>query len=218
MKILIIEDNYLIGDGIKTAFTQLKCTVDWFQDGVIGENAAYDAIYDAIILDLGLPRKDGMSVLKSWRKNGLKTPVLILTAKGTTEERIEGLQNGADDYLPKPFSVMELYARLQAISRRSAEVKNPIIKYKNIELDSNFQKVTKDNQEIKLTSHEYKIIKLFLTHQDQILSKSYIENKIYNWDYDLAGSSIDVHMHNIRKKIGKGIIETIYAQGYRLKK
>lgn len=217
MKILIIEDDSLIGDGLKVALTQLKCTVDWFTDGVIGEKAIYSTEYDAVILDLGLPGKDGMDILKTWRTNKVDIPVLILTAKGSIDEKIEGLQSGADDYLAKPFSIMEVYARLQAIARRRHGNIQSIIKYGNITIDMSKHIVTQHGIEVKLTSHEYKIIQLFCMNKDKLLTKVFIEEKLYNWDSETA-SSIDVHIHNIRKKLGSNLIETVYGQGYRLRK
>lgn len=214
MRILLIEDDNLIGDGLKVGLEKLGFSVDWFVDGLEGREALFQAPYEAVILDLGLPGQDGLSILKDWRRNGRNEPVLILTAQGDVDQRIVGLNNGADDYLGKPFALMEVQARLNAIIRRQNGQTKPLINYKNVVFDPQNRKVLSDGQNIVLAPKELALLELLLLNKNKVLSKETIENKIYSWDEEVSSNSVEVHIHHLRKKLGKEIVKTINKIGY----
>lgn len=216
MRILLIEDDRLIGDGLSVGLNKLGFTVDWFQNGLDGEEALFQAPYEAVILDLGLPGKDGLSILKNWRNKGKKEPVLILTAKGEVTERVLGLDNGADDYLSKPFALIEVAARLKALIRRHYDNPSPVLKHKNICFDTETKKVTQSEKEVDLSPKERLVLELLLLNKNTILSKESIENKLYSWNDEVQSNAIEVHIHHLRKKLGKTLIQTINKIGYML--
>ncbi len=218
MRILLIEDDQLIGNGLQIGLTKSGFLVDWFLDGQKGYEALSSAPYDAVVLDLTLPKLDGLDVLKKWRQNNYDVPVLILTARGTLDDRIQGLQIGADDYLCKPFALQEVVARLQALIRRSHGQASPIIKHSGLKLDPSLHKVWLNDQEIKLTGREYKLLELFMFNKDRVLSREFIDEKLVNWDEELRSGTLDVHIYNLRKKLGKTVINTVHGVGYALGK
>ena len=214
MRVLLIEDDQLIGDGIKVGLEKLGFAVDWFSDGLEGEEALYQIPYEAVVLDLGLPGQDGLEVLKNWRQNGRKEPVLILTARGDVDERIAGLNSGADDYLGKPFSLKEVQARLNALIRRSNGRSAPMLTYKQVCFDPQTRKVTLDGNEVVLSPKEIALLELLLLNKNKMLSKEMIENKIYSWDDEVSSNAVEVHIHHLRKKLGKDIVRTVNKIGY----
>ena len=218
MRILLIEDDPLIGDGIKIGLTKSGFSVDWFTDGKTGLDAVKSALYDAVVLDLTLPKMDGLEILQRWRKDNQDVPVLILTARDTLDERIIGLQRGADDYLCKPFALAEVVARLQALIRRRYGHTNPIIEHSLVKFDPNQRKVTLKNEEISLTSREYNLLELFMHNKDRVLSRSFIEEKLYTWDDEVSSNALEVHIYNLRQKLGKQFIKTVHGVGYALGK
>ncbi len=214
MRILLIEDDALIGDGIKTGLEKMGFTIDWFDDGGDGEEALLQAPYDAVILDLGLPGKDGLDILKSWRGRGRREPVLVLTARGDVDQRITGLNNGADDYLSKPFALKEVQARLNALIRRNNGQVLPQITCKGVCYDPQTRKVALNGKEIILSPKELIVLELLLMNKNKVLSKETIENKIYSWDDEVQSNAVEVHIHHLRKKLGKDIVKTINKIGY----
>ena len=216
MRMLLIEDDSLIGDGIKVGLSKLGFTVDWFDDGADGQEALFQTPYDAVILDLGLPSIEGLDILKSWRNAGLNTPVLILTARGDVDERIKGLNSGADDYLAKPFALKEVQARLNALIRRSNGVTKPLIYFKNITFAPDTKTVLLNGEKVTLAPREVALLELLLLNKNKVLSKKTIENKLYSWNDDVASNAVEVHVHHLRKKLGKDIVKTINKIGYTL--
>ena len=214
MRVLLIEDDSLIGDGIKTGLEKLGFAVDWFTDGNDGHEALFQAKYDAVVLDLGLPGRDGLSILKDWRSRGCGEPVLILTARGDVDERIAGLNSGADDYLGKPFSLKEVQARLNALIRRQSGVKVPEIVYRGVVFNPQPRKTFYQGKEIILSPRETALLELLLLNRNKVLSKESIENKIYSWDDEVSSNAVEVHIHHLRKKLGKDIVKTINKIGY----
>ncbi len=214
MRVLLIEDDPLIGDGLKVGLEKSGFTVDWFANGADGEEALFQAPYAAVILDLGLPEVDGLSILQHWRSQGRVEPVLILTARGDVDERIKGLNLGADDYLPKPFALGEVQARLNALIRRNNGVSAAVISYKNITFNPQTRKTLLDGQEAALSPKETALLELLLLNKNRVLSKETIENKIYSWDDEVASNAVEVHVHHLRRKLGKNIIKTINKIGY----
>ena len=218
MRILLIEDDQLIGDGLKLGLTKSGFLVDWFQDGKTGFEALKSAPYDAVVLDLTLPKLDGLDILRAWRKNHDDVPVLILTARDTLDERVKGLQSGADDYLCKPFALVEVIARLQALIRRRHGQISPMIEHGEICFDPVKRLVLFQGEEVILTSQELKLLELFLNNQASVLSRALIEEKLYSWDDEVSSNALEVHIHNLRKKLGKQFIRTVHSVGYALGK
>ena len=218
MRILLIEDDPLIGNGLNVGLTKSGFLVDWFKDGKTGLVAIESAPYDAVVLDLTLPKMDGIEILQRWRAENKDVPVLILTARDSLDERVNGLKQGADDYLCKPFALAEVVARLQALIRRRYGQVNTVIEYGNLKFDSSNRKVSLNNKEVNLTSREYKLLELFMHNRERVLTRSFIEEKLYSWDDDVNRNTLEVHMYNLRKKLGKHFIKTVHGVGYALAK
>lgn len=218
MRILLIEDDSLIGEGLKIGLTKSGFTVDWFSDGKTGLQALDSAPYDAVVLDLTLPKMDGLDVLSAWRQANQDVPVLILTARDTLDERISGLQRGADDYLGKPFALAEVVARLQALIRRRHGQLKPIIEHSLVKFDPLQRQVWLRDQEIALTTREYKLLELFMLNKERVLPRTTIEEKLYTWDDEVSSNALEVHIYNLRQKLGKQFIRTVHGVGYALGK
>ena len=214
MRILLIEDDPLIGDGLKIGLEKLGFSVDWFTDGAEGEEALLQTPYAAVILDLGLPKTDGLEILQDWRRQNKNEPVLILTARGDVDQRIAGLNSGADDYLGKPFALKEVQARLNALIRRSGGQAAAVIKYKDIEFNPQTRKVLQNGKEVVLAPKELALLELLLLNKNRVLSKEVIENKIYSWDEEVSSNAVEVHIHHLRKKLGKDVVKTVNKIGY----
>lgn len=214
MRILLIEDDRLIGDGLNEGLNRLGFTTDWFQNGADGHEALYQAPYDAVVLDLGLPDMDGLSILKSWRKDKRKEPVLILTAQGDVDQRVIGLDSGADDYLSKPFALAEVAARLKALIRRRNDRLDPVVSFKNINYYPETKTVEKDGKSVVLAPKELMLLEVLMMNRNKVMSKEFLENKLYSWDEDVQSNAVEVHVHHLRKKLGKEIIKTINKIGY----
>ncbi len=216
MRILLIEDDPQIGDGLHHGLSKHGFTVDWFQNGKHGKDALSLAPYDAVVLDLGLPQIDGMSILADWRQHQLDTPVLILTARDALPDRLAGLNSGADDYLCKPFALDEVVARLLALVRRSKGRAIAHLNYGNLSLDTTAKTVTLHGNPLTLTQREYLLLELMLSQPKHILSRAQMEDKLYGWDQEVESNAIEVHIHNLRKKIGKNFIITKRGLGYQI--
>ncbi len=214
MRILLVEDDSLIGDGLKIGLEKLGFSVDWFDNGLDGKEALYQAPYAAVVLDLGLPGEDGLEILSHWRQDGRKEPVLILTARGDVDQRIIGLNTGADDYLAKPFALKEVQARLNALIRRSSGSGTPQIVYKNITFNPQTRSVMQNGENVVLSPKEIALLELLLLNKNKVLSKETIENKIYSWSEEVQSNAVEVHIHHLRKKLGKDIVKTINKIGY----
>lgn len=214
MRVLLIEDDSLIGDGLKTGLEKLGFTIDWFTDGEDGQEALLQAPYEAVILDLGLPQIDGLSILKKWRALGKKEPVLVLTARGDVDQKVIGLNSGADDYLGKPFALAEVQARLNALIRRQNGHTTPTITHGHITFNPDTRKIFLENIEINLSPKELTLLELLLFNKNKVLSKETIENKIYSFDEEVQSNAVEVHVHYLRKKLGKNIVTTVNKIGY----
>lgn len=216
MRLLLVEDHVPLADELTASLTRQGYAVDWLADG---RDAVYQGAsepYDLIILDLGLPGKPGLEVLQEWRKGGLVTPVLILTARGSWAERIEGLKVGADDYLTKPFHPEELQLRIQALLRRARGLANqPQLQAAGLHLDEGRQCVSRGDQEVELTAAEFRLLRYFMLHAGQILSKSHLAEHLYDGETERDSNVIEVHVNHLRRKLGREVIETRRGQGYR---
>lgn len=214
MRILLAEDNEMIGSAIKAALEKEKYVVDWMTDGEMCEMAIDSASFDILILDVNLPKKTGLEVLKSIRLKKNNLPVLILTARNSTTQKIEGLDLGADDYLTKPFDLSELFARVRCLVRRSNGIATPVLSVKNIKLDVVRHSALKDEKALDLSPKEFSILKLLMENCGKAVSKSRLENLLYSWDDGAQSNTIEVHIHNLRKKIGNDFIKTVRGFGY----
>ena len=216
MRLLLVEDHVPLADELTASLTRQGYAVDWLADG---RDAAYQGAsepYDLIILDLGLPGKPGLEVLQEWRAGGLATPVLVLTARGSWAERIEGLKAGADDYLTKPFHPEELALRIQALLRRAHGLANqPQLEAAGLQLDENRQCVTAGGEAIDLTAAEFRLLRYFMLHPVQILSKSHLADHLYDGETERDSNVIEVHVNRLRGKLGRNVIETRRGHGYR---
>ncbi|MDM8564370.1 response regulator [Candidatus Halobeggiatoa sp. HSG11] len=214
MRLLLIEDDIQLGDGIKTGLKQANFTIDWVTDGESGEHALKVEEYEALILDLTLPKIDGLQILKNLRKHGNKIPVLILTARDSINDKVLGLNSGADDYLVKPFDLDELTARLRALCRRQTGRVSPYIEYGNLRLDPTTYTLTQNGKAIILSQREFSILQTLLENIGKVLSRSYLEDNLYGWDELVESNAIEVHIHHLRKKLDKKLIRTIRGVGY----
>lgn len=214
MRILLIEDDVMIGDGIVEGLKELGFVTDWFTDGADGEEALYYQPYDAVILDLGLPGRNGLAILKTWRAKHRNEPVLILTAYGNLEQRIQGLESGADDYLPKPFALTEVAARLKAIVRRRYGQCDQIIEHGALRFNLSSQRLTLNGRTVALTATESMLLELFMLNKNKVLSKNTLEEKIYAWDSKVQSDTVGTYVYRLRRKLGADLIKTVYGLGY----
>jgi two-component system response regulator QseB len=218
MRVLLIEDDALLGDGVCVGLTQAGFTVDWVKDGKSGLAAASAGGHDLIILDLGLPGIPGHQVLSSLRKQGHETPVLILTARDTVDERIAGLDAGADDYMTKPFDLDELSARVRALLRRRSGRAAPLLEHGEIILDPAAHTVSLKGESINLSHREFSLLQLLLESAGRVLSRQYFEESLYGWDEEIESNAIEVHIHHLRKKMSPDLIRTVRGVGYTIDK
>ena len=216
MRLLLVEDHVPLADELIAGLGRQGYAVDWLADGRDAVHQGATEPYDLIILDLGLPGIPGLQVLEQWRSGGLATPVLVLTARGSWSERIEGLKAGADDYLTKPFHPEELQLRIQALLRRSHGLANqPRLESAGLHLDEGRQCVTREGVDIQLTSSEFRLLRYFMHHPEQILSKSHLAEHLYDGENERDSNVIEVHVNHLRRKLGKAVVETRRGQGYR---
>jgi len=218
MRVILVEDDSLLGEGVVTGLKQQNYNVEWFQQGKPAlESLKYES-FDVMVLDLGLPDISGIELLKALRKQGALLPVLILTAMDSVEDRIAGLDAGADDYLTKPFDLDEVYARIRALIRRVGGRANPLLNYHNIQLDPAAHSVTKDGQLVDLSRREYEVLLELLENLGRVLSRTRLEEGLYSLDEDMASNAVEVHIHHLRKKLGSKLIRTIRGVGYTIDK
>lgn len=218
MRILLVEDDELLGDALKTGLTQFNYIVEWLKDGEQAIIAVKNESFDLIILDLGLPKIMGMEVLKSIRNKNIKTPILILTARESVDDMVRGLDNGADDYMTKPCDLNELGARARALIRRTQGRAESIICYDNITLDPAAHIVTVNGKKLNMARREFLLLQKLLENTGQVLSRESLMQSIYGWDEDLESNALEVHIHNLRKKINTDFIKTIRGVGYIIEK
>jgi DNA-binding response OmpR family regulator len=223
MKILVVEDEHRIANAVKTGLNQEKYTVDVAYEGQTGFDLALTEDYTVIILDLMLPKMDGLSVCRQLRKNNVHTPILILTAKGQLQDKVNGLNSGADDYLVKPFSFEELLARIKALSRRPKPIQNDLLAVADLEMNTSLFIVKRNSTLINLSSKEYSILEYLMRHHGQILSKDQIVSHVWDYESDILPNTVEAFIKNIRKKIDlpftnlPKLIHTVRGFGYSLK-
>ncbi|MBL8504253.1 MAG: response regulator transcription factor [Rhodocyclaceae bacterium] len=218
MKILLVEDDRLLGDGIRAGLMQAGFAVDWAQDGRAAELALSGEAYDAVVLDLGLPRLSGMEVLARARAARNAVPVLILTARDTVPDRIAGLDAGADDYLVKPFDLGELQARLRALLRRAGNQAEPVLSHGELRLDPAARSVTREGRPVELSAREFAVLHALLLNAGRVLSKAQLEEKLYGWGEEIESNAVEVFVHHLRRKLAPDLIRTVRGVGYMIPK
>ena len=216
MRILVVEDDTNLNRQLKEALTEAGYAVDVAFDGEEGHFLGDTEPYDAIVLDIGLPQMDGLSVLEEWRRAGKTTPVLLLTARDRWSDKVQGIDAGADDYVAKPFHMEEVLARLRALLRRSAGHARNEMECGPLRLDTKTARVTVDGQAIKLTSHEYRVLHYLMLHRDRVVSRTELVEHLYEQDFDRDSNTVEVFIGRLRKKLPVDLIKTVRGLGYRL--
>ncbi len=214
MRILVVEDDVMIGASIRTGLQQDGYTIDWARDGKAAELATTTNDYDAILLDLGLPGKSGLDLLAQWRRQQNTVPVLIITARDAVDDRITGLDAGADDYLVKPFDLNELAARLRALLRRRAGRATPVIEHGPLTLDPATHEVRLAGETVTLSNREFALLHALLQQPGVPLSRSQLEDRLYGWGEEIGSNAVEVHIHALRRKIGNDLIRNLRGVGY----
>jgi two-component system response regulator QseB len=218
MRLLLVEDDVMIGEGVCKGLRQDGFTVDWVRDGRDAELALGDRVHDLMLLDLGLPGKEGLDVLKALRLKGDPIPVLILTARDAISDRVGGLNAGADDYLVKPFDLEELSARIHALLRRRAGRAETLIRHGALALNPSTHEATLDQQPLSLSAREFALLQALLDRPGAVLSVTQLEEKIYGWDDEVGSNTIEVYIHSLRKKLGTDFIKNVRGVGYMIPK
>ena len=218
MRILLVEDDSLLGDGLRAGLRQLGFQVDWVRDGEAAERELRTGSYAAAVLDLGLPRKDGLDVLASVRRAGVSTPVLVLTARDAVPERIRGLDAGADDYVVKPVDLDELAARLRALVRRAHGQPLECLSAQDVVLDPAARSVRQAGEPVTLSTREFDLLQAFMLSANRVLSREQLEQQLYSWGQEVESNAIEVHIHNLRRKLGSKLIHTVRGVGYMLQR
>lgn len=216
MRVLVVEDDADLNRQLVSAFKEAGYAVDTATDGEEGHFLGDTEPYDAVVLDVGLPQLDGISVLEQWRRAGRKMPVLILTARDRWSDKVQGIDAGADDYVAKPFHIEEVLARVRALVRRAAGHASNEVECGPVRLDTRSGRVTVDGNPVKLTSHEYKVLEYLMLHRDRVVSRTELIEHLYDQDFDRDSNTIEVFVGRLRKKVSGDLIETVRGLGYRI--
>lgn len=214
MRVLLAEDDELLGSGLKLGLQQQGWQVDWVRDGVAAEREMLMAQHQVVVLDLGLPRQDGIHTLRAVRSRGITTPVLILTARDAVGDRIAGLDTGADDYLVKPVDLLELSARLRALVRRAHGVSQAQLSVGEVRLDPATRQVWWQDRPVELSAREFELLQIFMLSAGRVLSREQLESQLYQWGHEVASNTVEVHVYNLRRKFWPGLINTLRGVGY----
>jgi two-component system OmpR family response regulator len=216
VRVLVVEDEVRLSRQLATALGEAGYAVDCAADGERADFLGRTEQYDAVILDLGLPRVDGLTVLKRWRDDGLVTPVLLLTARGSWHEKVQGIDGGADDYVAKPFRMEELLARLRALIRRASGQFAPELRSGEVTLDPRAARVTRNGTPVRLTSHEFRVLSYLMHHRGRLVSQGELTEHIYSQGFDRDSNTVEVFIARLRRKLGPSFIETVRGLGYRI--
>lgn len=214
MRVLLAEDDELLGSGLKLGLQQQGWQVDWVRDGMAAEREMLLAQHQAVVLDLGLPRQDGIQTLQTVRSRGITTPVLVLTARDAVGDRIAGLDTGADDYLVKPVDLLELSARLRALVRRAHGVTQAQLSVGEVRLDPATRQVWWQDRLVELSAREFELLQIFMLSAGRVLSREQLETQLYQWGHEVASNTVEVHIYNLRRKFWPGLIKTLRGVGY----
>lgn len=215
MKVLVVEDQDRLAGQLSESLAEAGYAVERAADGERADFLVGTEQYDAVVLDLGLPRVDGLTLLRRWREAGNAVPVLVLTARGSWHEKVQGIDSGADDYVAKPFRMEEVLARLRGLIRRASGQVTPILRCGGVLLDPRLARVTLDGTPVKLTSHEFRVLSYLLHHRDRVVSQAELTEHIYAQDFDRDSNTVEVFVARLRRKLGPGVIETVRGLGYR---
>ena len=216
MRLLLVEDDAMIGAAVEEGLRREGHTVDWVRDGREAEVVVPGAAYELVLLDLGLPRRDGISILRSWRAKGLGIPVVIITARDAVADRVAGLDAGADDYLVKPFDLDELSARVRAVMRRRAGRSDAVVKVGELEIDTATKRVRFGRREVTLSAREYALLEALASRPGAYLTRAQLEERLYGWDEEIASNAVEVHIHALRRKLDANLIRNVRGMGYTL--
>jgi two-component system OmpR family response regulator len=214
MRLLLVEDDTMIGEAVLDALRAAHYAVDWVRDGPMADTALCSESYDLVLLDLGLPQRDGLDVLRALRARHQTMPVLIATARDAVGDRIAGLDAGADDYLLKPYDTDELLARIRALLRRSAGRGEPVFEHRGVSLNPATREAAVNGQPVSLSAREWAVLEPLLARPGTVLSRTQIEEKLYGWKDDISSNAVEVYVHGLRKKLGNDIIQTVRGLGY----
>jgi len=214
VRVLLVEDDGMIGESVRTALRQSGDAVDWVRSGAAADGTLATERFDLVLLDLGLPQRDGLDVLRALRARGDATPVIVLTARDALASRVAGLDAGADDYIVKPFELDELLARMRAVTRRHAGRAEPAIEVQGVVLHPTTRQVTRHGTPVALSSREYAVLEALMLRPGAILSRAQLENRLYGWGEELESNAISVYVHQLRRKLGEGFIHTVRGIGY----
>ena len=214
MRVLLVEDDRMIGEAVLDALRAENWAVDWVRDGALADSALASETYDAVVLDLGLPRRGGLEVLTALRSRGQRVPVLVATARDAVADRVAGLDAGADDYLVKPFDTTELLARLRALVRRSAARGGARSRHGEVEPNPATREASLAGKPVNLSSREWAVLEPMLLRPGVVFSRSQLEQKLYGWKEDISSNAVEVYIHGLRKKLGAGLIQTVRGLGY----
>jgi len=221
VRLLLVEDDAMIGDIVLDVLRAEHFAVDWVRDGAMADTALRSQDYDLVLLDLGLPRRDGLDVLRALRARKCAMPVLVLTARDAVQDRVAGLDAGADDYVLKPFDLDELLARIRALIRRSAGRADPVLEVQGLRLNPVTREVTRlaldaahSDQPITLSAREWAVLEVLMARPGVVFSRAQIEDKLYSWKDEVSSNAVEVYIHGLRKKLGGGVIQTVRGLGY----
>ena len=214
MRVLLVEDDAMIGQGLQTALRQAGFAIDWVRDGQAAAAAAAATQFDLMLLDLGLPKRDGIDILRELRQRRDATPVIILTARDDIQSRIGGLDAGADDYIVKPFDLDEVMARMRSVLRRAAGRGDPGIQHGDLRLDPVTRTVEQAGVPVNLSAHEYAVLEALLQRPGAVLSRAQLEDRLYGWDEPIGSNAVEVYIHGLRRKLGSDRIRTLRGVGY----
>ncbi|MEM4989221.1 response regulator transcription factor [Collimonas sp. H4R21] len=218
MRLLLVEDDLMVGEAVRKGLRQDGFAVDWVQDGAAALSALAQEDYQLLLLDLGLPKKNGLEVLKSLRAGGNRIPVLILTARDAVADRVAGLDGGADDYLVKPFDLEELAARIRALLRRQSGRAEPLVELGQLTLNPATHEVLLEGRQVNLSAREFALLRAFLDRPGVVLSRAQLEEKMYGWDDSIESNAVEVYIHALRKKLGSNFIKNVRGIGYMVAK
>lgn len=214
MRLLLVEDDEILGDGLSAGLKMEGYAVDWLTNGKLADEALKTNTYELIVLDLNLPDMNGLDILKALRARKNETPVMVLTAKDTIPDRVQGLDSGADDFVIKPFELDEVCARLRALARRNEGRSAPTIEHRGIVLDPAAHQVTVNNEKVELLQKEFEILSFLMSNIGRVISRARLEETLYSWNSDIESNTVEVHIHYLRKKLGASLIRTVRGVGY----
>jgi two-component system, OmpR family, response regulator len=214
MRLLLVEDDTMIGEAVLDVLRSGHYAVDWVRDGVMADTALRTESYDLVLLDLGLPKRDGLDVLRALRARHQAVPVLVATARDAIGDRIAGLDAGADDYVVKPYDTEELLARIRALIRRSAGQAGPVFSHRGVTLNPATREASVDGEAVSLSAREWAVLEPMLARPGVVFSRAQLEEKLYGWKGDISSNAVEVYVHGLRKKLGSDLIQTLRGLGY----